>query len=352
MLRARVERALAAVTLRLPRTLLRAVSGGARPAIDGEQLDAQVQVLLWLKDRLGKPEIHHLPVAEARRAFREQSAIIDARPLASVTSDDRRIPGPGGEMAVRVYRPRGLEAPAPAVVYFHGGGWVIGDLETHDAPCRLLASLARCLVVSVDYRLAPEQVFPAAVDDALAAFLWVCREAPGLGVHPGRVAVGGDSAGGTLSAVVARLARDAGGPAPALQLLIYPATDMTRSLPSQRTFAEGYLLSGELMDWFRNSYLPDASLASDPRASPLAAEDLRGLAPAVVLTAGYDPLRDEGRAYADRLEAAGVAVAYRCYPGLVHGFWTMTGVVDEARRAFEWAAGQVRGELEGARARG
>ncbi|MDW8470228.1 MAG: alpha/beta hydrolase [Burkholderiales bacterium] len=243
--------------------------------------------------------------------------------------------GPGGPIPVRAYRPQGADdgARLPALVYFHGGGWVIGDLDTHDVVCRTLANGARCAVFSVEYRKAPEAPFPAAVEDAIAATAWVAANAAALGADAARLAVGGDSAGGNLAAVTALAARDAGAPNLVLQLLIYPATDQRMGHASIERNGEGYLLTKAAMRYFRGHYLPRESDWLDWRASPLLAPRLAGVAPAFVLTAGYDPLLDEGRAYAERLRGEGVAVEYRCYEGMVHGFITMGRVLEAAHAA-------------------
>jgi acetyl esterase len=232
-----------------------------------------------------------------------------------------------------VYRPKS-DGRLPVVVYFHGGGFVIGDITTHDTACHRLAAGVPAVVVSVDYRLAPEHAFPAAVDDCEAATQWVSAHAAELGADPARLAVAGDSAGGNLSAVVARRARDAGGPAIAFQLLVYPGCDMTRSLPSHAENGTGYLLDDDAMTWFLGNYMGDAD-PKHPDASPLFVEDLSGLPPAFVLTAEFDPLRDEGKAYADRLQHAGIRVRYSCHAGMIHHFYGMAGIIPAARGALE-----------------
>lgn len=247
--------------------------------------------------------------------------------------DDRTIPGPGGELPVRVYRPS-ADTSLPVLVWFHGGGWTIGSLDTHDNTCRSLANAAGCVVVSVGYRLAPEHKFPAAVDDAVAATQWVAEHASELGGDAGRVAVAGDSAGGNLAAVVSLLARDAGGPALAYQLLVYPVTDYEFENPSMRENATGYFLELESMRWFYNQYLNDESDGDDWRFSPIRAAELAGLPPAFVLTAELDPLRDQGEAYARKLEAAGVPVELRRYDGVFHGFFGMRDFMEPAEAAF------------------
>jgi len=255
-----------------------------------------------------------------------------AEPVAHV--EDRTIPGPAGEIPVRVYRPS--DDPAlPVLVWFHGGGWTIGSLETHDNTCRSLANAVGCIMVSVDYRLAPEHKFPAAVDDAFAATQWVAEHAAGLGGDPKRIAVGGDSAGGNLAAVVSLLARDAGGPELAFELLVYPVTDHEFESASMQENATGYFLELESMRWFYNQYLHDERDGADWRFSPARATDLSGLPPAFVITAEFDPLRDQGEAYARRLEEAGCAVEARRYDGVFHGFFGMRELIDPAQEAFD-----------------
>jgi acetyl esterase len=255
-----------------------------------------------------------------------------------VASVDRTIPGPGGEIPVRFYTPATGSPPWGLVVFYHGGGWVICGLDTHDAICRDLAAGTETAVLSVDYRLAPEHPFPAAVDDAWAALQWASKHAGDLDVDPDRLAVAGDSAGGNLAAVMALMARDHG-LALSLQLLVYPATDFSRRRPSVQENGHGYLLTETGMEWFEGHYAPDRS---DWRASPMLASDHRGVAPAAVLTCEFDPLRDDGNDYAATLAAAGVPVTNRCYPGLIHGAFSMTSVIPPARAMMDDACAAVR----------
>jgi acetyl esterase len=264
-------------------------------------------------------------------------------PLAEIS--DRFIPGPGGPLAVRVYR-FSAEPDQPAVVYFHGGGFVIGSLESHDGTCRRLAHGAGCTLISVDYRLAPESKFPAAVDDAYAATAWVADNAAALKIDPSRIAVAGDSAGGNLAAVVAILTRDRRGPALVHQLLIYPVTDMAFASESYVTNGDDYFLTRDMMAWFGEQYVPKGHPPEDPMLSPLYAEDLSDLAPATVITAEYDPLRDEGEAYARRLTEAGVATEPVRYDGVIHGFFSMNGAIDQADEAHALAAAALRRAFE------
>lgn len=296
---------------------------GAPPVVrDGRVLDRRVQAMISVGERLGLTGDTTPSVQERRDQLRRSTAIGMPIPT-GVHVFERRIPGPAGDLAVRIYRRIGPLQHAPAIVYLHGGGWVVGDLDTHDGSCRLLALQTDCVVVAVDYRLAPEHPFPAAIDDAVAAYRWVHEHADELSVESGRVGVMGDSAGGNLAAVVAQVTRDTDVPAPVAQCLVYPATDALLREPSHELFAEGFFLTRESIEWYRAQYLPDPSDWSSALASPIEAEDLSGSCPAVVVTAGFDPLRDEGRRYAERLEAAGVPVRYRCYDDQVHGFFGM-----------------------------
>ena len=292
-------------------------------------LHVQVAALLERVARSPLPAYHSVPAFVARRIYRDTRAALAPQPPAMA---EARLAVFGGRVAVRVYRPVAGEA-LPALVFFHGGGWTIGDLDTHDVVCRQLAAGARCAVFSVDYRLAPEHPFPAAVDDCFFATDYLHRNARSLNVDPNRIAVGGDSAGGNLAAVVALLARDKSGPPLCGQLLIYPASDQRCAFPSHERNAEGYLLTRDAIRFFRAGYLPNPADYTDWRASPLLAASHAGLPPAYVLTAGYDPLLDEGRAYAERLAASGVKVAYKEYSDMVHGFILFGGVLDVANAA-------------------
>ncbi|MCZ7566826.1 MAG: alpha/beta hydrolase [Burkholderiales bacterium] len=299
--------------------------------------------------RANLPPYAALGAEAARALYRETRAKLASAPPEVERVEDLQTDGAAGAIPVRHYRALGAapEERLPALVYFHGGGWTIGDLDTHDVVCRELANLARCAVVSVDYRLAPEHRFPAAVEDALAATRWVARMAGPLAIDATRLAVGGDSAGGNLAAVVAIALRDAGDPPLAAQVLIYPATDLAADAPSHFEFAEGYLLTREAVMWFTGNYLRDPADAADWRASPLRARDLSRLPPAYVVTAGFDPLRDEGRAYADRLSAAGVPATYECFEGMIHGFVTMGGVIAAAHHALYRVATGLRQAFRG-----
>jgi acetyl esterase len=315
--------------------------------VDGRTLDPQLAVLLGLGELVDpEPELSRFAPSKARAKLIEQVATVEAPPPPGVRTEERSFPGPASPLTVRLYTPEGLEAPSPAVFYLHGGGWVTCGLDTHDGFCRRIALGARCRVVAVDYRLAPEHRFPAAVEDSLTAFRWMMAQAEELGIDPTRVAVSGDSAGGNLSAVLSLHTREEAR-RPALQVLLYPAMDATRSLPSQQRFQEGYFLTGAMMDWYYGHYLGGTKHLRHPDASPLFAPDVRGAPEALIYTAGFDTLRDEGRAYADKLREAGVPVVYREFESLVHGFTLMTGAIESARKAVEEIAGEVGRHLRG-----
>ena len=297
-------------------------------------LDPQMQRVLKRIAKSALPPFSTVSADEARRLYKEGRAALS--PPVPEVGEVRGLAasGPAGPIPLRLYRGQGAAAgaPLPLLVYFHGGGWTLGDLDTHDIVCRTLANRAHCAVVAVDYRMGPEHRFPAAVEDCLAATRWVTTRATALGVDATRIAVGGDSAGGNLAAVVAIALRDAGGPPLVFQALVYPATDQRMDSASHARFGDGYLLTRDNLCWFRGNYL-DSSDYDDWRASPLRAADLARLPPAHIITAGYDPLLDEGRAFSDRLVAAGVPVLYECFEGMTHGFLTMGGVVAAANHA-------------------
>jgi acetyl esterase len=303
-------------------------------------LDPQAKAVIDLVIKSGRPPYHQLSPKDARQLFREtRPASTPPAPEIGAVSDLR-----ADHVPFRLYRPKGMSAstPLPALIFFHGGGWVIGDLETHDVLCRQLTAAAGISVVNVDYRLAPEHRYPAAVEDAWAAVRWVERHAAELAIDPTRLAVGGDSAGGNLAAVVALLARDHGGPSLALQVLTYPVTDVAAESPSYAEFADGFLLTRDSMRWFIEHYVPERKDRLDWRASPLRAASVAGVAPALVVTAGFDPLRDEGEAYARRLREAGVRVDTICYGGMIHGFAPMGRLIESGNRAVAHAAASLR----------
>jgi acetyl esterase len=323
---------------------------GNRPLqVDGDQLDPGVQLLLRLLDRLGIARLRG-PDADpvGARAHVRSSAIAFAGPLTAVEAvRDLDVEGAVGPLPARHYTPLG--GSDSLLVFFHGGGFVTGDLDTHDEPCRVLCRHAGVHVLSVEYRLAPEHPFPAPVEDAVAALRWAIANAASLGADPGAVAVGGDSAGGNLAAVATQALVREGGPAPVLQVLIYPVTDFAARTRSQDLFGDGLFLTDADQEWFTDHYLQGRDPA-DPRLSPLRAADLGGLPPAIVVTAGFDPLRDEGEAYAAALSAAGVRVAHWRARGLIHGFINFGGVNRPSREGTMLLAGMVRAELAPARA--
>ena len=302
-------------------------------------IDPQVRALLdAMAANTETPKIIELPPAGARELYRGMAAQLDLSGLPIGKTEDRVIAGPAGDIPIRIYTPVAAGSGGlPALVYFHGGGWVIGDLETHDALCRTLANESGCKVIAVDYRLAPEHAFPAAAEDALAAVAWVEANATSIGVDATRIAVAGDSAGGNLAAVVSQLARDARGPRISFQMLIYPVTDTNVDTRSYRDFGSGYFLERDSMIWFFNHYLGEGN-REDPRVAPLKAASLAGLPPAYVVTAGFDVLRDEGRAYAEALREAGVAVEYLNYEGMIHGFFNLQAALDVSREAVKAAS--------------
>ena len=308
-------------------------------------LDPQAQALLDLMAARNVPPTHTLTPQDARRTYLERRAVTQPAPRPIAEVRDLAASGPHGAIPLRLYRPAGVASPAPTLVYYHGGGWVMGDLDTHDSLCRDLAEAAQCVVVAVDYRMGPEHRFPAAPDDALAAARWLQSNAADLGLDARRFAVGGDSAGGNLAAVVALAWRDAGEAIPLkLQLLIYPATDMRAVAPSHSHNGQGYLLTSDTIAYFRGHYINPEQYA-DWRASPLLHPNLADLPPALVITAGFDPLRDEGLQYANALSAAGGGTQYICFERQIHGFITMGRVLQEANTAVGLCAVALRQAL-------
>jgi len=308
------------------------------------------QIAAYLAERTGQqvPAFHELGPEGARKLVAAESALLGApEPLESTR--DRTIPGPDSALRVRIYSPLGHKCPTgpvPALVYFHGGGWVVGRPEDFEVFCAAVANRTGFVVVAPSYRLAPEHPYPAAVEDAAAALEWVRRCAAELGIHPERIAVGGDSAGGNLAAVVCLRARDLGHPMPAFQWLLYPVTDYNFDRASYHEFSEGYLLSLPDMQWFWDLYVPDKRRRTEPYASPLRAGSLAGLPGALVVTAEFDPLRDEGEAYAARLAEHGVPVVLKRYEGMIHGFLRRAGRFDRARLALDELAGILKQALE------
>jgi acetyl esterase len=306
-------------------------------------LQPEIEAQLARMAAAGSPPLERQSVAQARRIHVEGAAALAGPPAEVAAVDDQTIPGPAGDLRVRVYTPHG-EPPFPIVVWFHGGGWVVGTLDSYDTVCRALAAAVPAVVVAADYRLAPEHRYPAAVEDAYAATLWASRNAAGLGGTQQRLAVAGDSAGGNLAAVVALGARDRGGPAIGFQLLVYPITDVAMDTASYREHADGYYLTAAGMRWYWDHYLGGAD-GTAPDASPLRAAFLGALPPALVITAEHDVLRDEGEAYAARLRDAGVPAAVSRYPGMVHGFFRWRAVTPAADAAIQEAAAALRAAL-------
>jgi acetyl esterase len=311
-------------------------------------LHPQVVQLLERAAKSQLPPYWQVPATVARRLYRDVRGPLQPDPPAVEASWLLLAPGKAGVVPVRAYRPKGAakDETLPALVYFHGGGWVIGDLDTHDVVCRTLANAARCAVFSVEYRKAPEAPFPAAVEDCFSAFEFIHENSNSLKVNPNQLATGGDSAGGNLATVVALMARDAKGPPLAFQLLIYPGTDQRMGHPSIDRNGDGYLLTKKTMEYFRGHYLPNKADYTDWRASPLLAKTLAGLPPAYVLTAGYDPLLDEGKAYFEKLRKDGVSAEYREYSDMVHGFITSGRVLDTANTALAECARVLRSAFE------
>jgi acetyl esterase len=336
----RAQAAASQLVFGLPRPLRRALAGPPL-RLDGQELALDAQLLLRLQ-KLAGAELVADSVAQSRALLGESRHLVSGKPIEPVSVREVAVPTPDGDLPATLYAPVGLPEPSALLVFFHGGGWVIGSRATHDNAVRFLAKHAGVRVLSVEYRLAPEFPFPAATADALAAFEYAHAKASDLGADPDRIAVGGDSAGGNLAAVVAQQAVRKGGPAPAFQLLIYPGTDFAERYRSQDLFGEGLFLTDKDMKWFQNHYVPEGCDLRDPRLSPLRADDLSGLPPALVVTAGFDPLRDEGEAYAKKLREAGVQVALRRHDDLIHGFINFTGVGTRFREALAEMAGALR----------
>jgi len=304
-------------------------------------LDPQAQQVMEQLAALGFPPNHTVSPEQARINAKARPRTVGPE-VAKV--EQRSIPGPGPDIPVRIYTPAG-PGLFPILAWFHGGGWVIGDLDSADPTARHLAVGAGCVVVSVDYRLAPETKFPGAADDCYAATQWAIQHASQLNGDPGRIAVGGDSAGGNLAAAVSLMARDRRGPSLAFQLLVYPVTHCNYTTNSYQSYAEGYMLTRDSMQWYWDHYLKDAADALNPYAAPLMAQDLSGLPPALVITAECDPLCDEGAAYAQRLNEAGVPTTYSCYGGMIHGFFGMPAVLDKGKQAVAEASAALQKAL-------
>ena len=337
----RLQSAAIAPLLLLPDRAKLALAGGTPLVVDGQTLDPTLQLIFALRKLQPQPPLDTLAVPQARAQLRREVAMFAGLPIAVARVDSVEVAGAAGPLQARRYVPHGFTAPGPGLVYFHGGGWTLCDLDTHDQTCRLLAQRSGATVIAVDYRLAPEHPFPAPVDDAVAAFADVHERAAEHGIDPKRLAVGGDSAGGHLANAVSYVTTRAGDDAPEFQLLIYPGTDFTRERPSHELFGEGYLLTARDTRWYAGHFLPPGSDRTNPVISPLLADDLAGMPPTYLTTAGFDPLRDEGIEYAERLRDAGVAVTLRHHPSLIHGFANMVARHVPSRLALTEAAGTL-----------
>jgi acetyl esterase len=328
----------------LPDPLRRLIAG---PAVrrDGNVLALDAQLLLRVAKLTGLRLADSSP-DEARRTLELAAPVVSGPVIQPVDTRDLGLPVAGGTVPGRLYVPGEVPGASPLLVYYHGGGFTVGSIGTHDNLCRFLAAHGQVRVLSVGYRLAPEHPFPTAPADALAAFEYAAKHAEDWGADPAQLAVGGDSAGANLAAATSYQALRAGGPRPVFQLLFYPRIDLANRYPSRDTFADGFFLTEEDLAWYDGHYLPDPALASDPLASPLLAEDLGGLPPTYLATAGFDPLRDEGEAYGQRLRDAGVPVVSRCHPDLIHGFVNFIGIGRRFREAVAEAAGALRTGLE------
>jgi acetyl esterase len=328
--------------MKMPRDTLRRIAG-VPIVVEGQTLDVQTQIMLGAMRRLRVVQPEVVEVARQQMDADREAVEIEAPEMAM--ERDILVPGPGGTMRARVYGPKTSRGTPGMLVYFHGGGFVTGSIISHDAPLKLLAHESGVIIAAIDYRLGPEAKFPAAIDDALAAYTWARAHADDFGASRARVGVGGDSAGGNMSAVVCHLARDAHIEPPTHQLLLYPAIDWSRSCASHRTFANGFFLEEARTFWYENHYLNRIEERDDPRASPIRFRDFSGLTPATIVTAGFDILRDEGRMYADALERAKVTVDFCCETSLIHGFFNMSGVIDAARAACTRVAARVHDAL-------
>jgi acetyl esterase/lipase len=341
--RERMEVRIGRIMAALPPKAQVRLSGKPPVVRDGQTLAPDIQLLLAMMERQGLPPIETLPPPQARAAVLHQSKTYAGPEIPVKEVHDIEVDGAEGPIKARHYVPPDTGGPHPLLVYYHGGGFVICDLDTHDAPCRLLCRYGGVHVLSIDYRLAPEHPFPAAVDDCQAALRWAFEHAEELGADPNAIGVGGDSAGGNLATDMGLLARKGENPMPHFQHLIYPVTDFTNPRPSRDLFAEGFFLTASEMDWFNEHYVVSCGAdPEDPRLSPFLADDLSGLPPAYVCTAGFDPLRDEGEDYAAKLRTAGNTVVLRRFPGLIHGFINMTAASRTSRDAVIEMAGSLR----------
>ncbi|NKQ55306.1 alpha/beta hydrolase [Amycolatopsis sp. K13G38] len=344
-LRSRAEAVAAQLVFGLPRALRRSIAG--RPVqIDGQQLALDAQLLLRLQQIAGVSMARNTPEL-AREMLAASQHLVSGKPIQPVSTREVTIPDSNGDIPATLYSPAGASSSSGLLVFFHGGGWVIGTRASHDNTARFFARHAGVRVLSIEYRLAPEHPFPAATEDALAAFLFAHAKASDLGAHPDRIAVGGDSAGGNLAAVVTHAAKERGGPMPAFQLLMYPGVDGSTRRRSRELFSDGFFLTDADMTWFLDHYAPTGVDRTDPRLSPLLNNDFSGLPPAYVATAGFDPLRDEGEEYAAKLRDAGVPTALSRQHDLIHGYVNFLGIGTRFREATAEAAGALRLGLSG-----
>jgi acetyl esterase len=339
-----IQNAALKAALSLPRPVLRLLSGGGVVYRGGRTLDPRLQFLASQARAL--PALESVTPQEARLISIQMIKMLDGRLEGGVALENLTIETEAGPLRARAYRPAVQDAAAPVIAYAHMGGGVIGNLDSSHLFCGILAAVARCPVLSVDYRLAPEERFPAGLDDMLAAYRWAKVNGGRFGAPIGVAAIGGDAMGANFAAVICQELRRHGEPQPALQLLIYPVVDVASETASMATYAEAYPMSRDLLTWFMGNYLGPGDDPADPRLSPVKAQDLSGLAPAVIATAGFDPLVDQGEAYAKRLNAAGTAVAYRCYDALAHGFCAFTSLVPAADVACREIARLVREALQ------
>jgi acetyl esterase/lipase len=335
-----VQKFILRALLSLPTPILRGLAGGGVTHVGGRTLDPRFQFLAAQGAK--GPALSDFPADIARAGSAQSLLPVQGRPEPGVRIEPMSVPGAEGDIRARAYHPKDQDPTAPLLVFAHFGGGVIGDMDTCEVFCTLLARVARCVVLSVDYRLAPEHRFPAGLDDVLAAYRWARDHTARFGAPAGKVAIGGDSMGGNFSAIVAQEMKRAAEPQPVLQLLIYPAMDVASDSASMTTYRDAYPLSRATMEWFMGHYMGPEDSPSNPRLSPGRSQDLAGLAPAVIATAGFDPLLDQGEDYARRLRAAGVPTVYRCYDHLAHAFTAFTGAVPAADAACREIAGLTR----------
>lgn len=340
-----VQKVILKALLSLPPPILRLLSGGSAVYQGGRTLDPRLQFLAAAAR--SAPAMTSLSAVEARVGSAQGLSMLAGKVEPDVRVESLTVPGAEGDIPARAYRPGDQDSEAPLLVFAHFGGGVIGDLDTCHAFCSILAKHARCAVLSVEYRLAPEHRFPAGLEDMLAAWRWARDNTARFGAPEGRLAIGGDSMGGNFAAILSQEMKKSGEPQPVLQLLIYPAVDVASETQSMTTYADAYPLSRDVMTWFMGHYLGPDDDPADPRLSPIRSADLGGLAPAILVTAGFDPLVDQAEAYARLLKAAGVPVVYRCYDALAHGFTAFTGAIPAADVACREIAGLVRQGIEG-----